>query len=668
MGLNPEQLAATKAPLGHNLIIASAGTGKTSTIVARIAALLEDGIPPEEILLLTFTNKAAAEMVGRLETRFGRLAIEAGTFHAVAYRWLKGLDSSLLLKEPKELRLLFKSVYERRDFSRTGIDVEPYRPLGLFDLYNLYQNVAPERPFGLWLQERSPNQAPLIPIYEDIVQEFEELKESYGYLGFNDLLLKAIEAKGRLPSFTEILVDEYQDTNNLQALFLESLSSKSLFCVGDYDQSIYAFNGANIEIIASFHQRYPDARIFNLSKNYRSTRYILELADRVISRNERIFPKRLEVMRKGKAHRPVLLEFPSLYDQYEGIAKRVAQSPTPKEEIAIIFRNNASADGIEAALRQRGIGCRRKGGMSLFDLTEMKALFDLIALILNPKDMLAFIHVMEFAKGVGAHIAKELFEGAIRAGGGDLIRGLVDPVEEGNPFQRRERNYQLALFDDLVQLGSKARFQGVVEESFLSSPLLLHPKLSLEGARFLQGLGILFQRLRRVRRPTSFLQILAESPIYTQIVDQIASKRAKLKDGSIDPALKEEHLLRIRRRQELLLQLSRHYDDIHRFYNAMVLGSSEMAQGEGVQLLTVHASKGLEFKEVYLVDLMEGRFPNLKLAKRSGSIEEERRLFYVAVTRAKDLLYLSFARYDPLRKETFRPSRFLQEGGFSVPL
>ncbi|MRJ03172.1 MAG: ATP-dependent helicase [Epsilonproteobacteria bacterium] len=663
MALNPEQQAAVDAPFGSNLVIASAGTGKTSTIVARIERLLTEGIDPREILLLTFTNKAAAEMVGRLERRFGKLAIEAGTFHAVSYRWLKEIDPTLTLKEPKELKLLFKTVYGRRDFKRAGFEGDPYQAGTLFDLYNLYQNSQPAISFGEWVGERSREQREFREVYDDIVQEFEELKGEYGYLSFNDLLLKAIDYRESIRPFREVLVDEYQDTNNLQARFLESLSTESLFCVGDYDQSIYAFNGANIAIIASFTQRYRNGRVLNLSKNYRSTRPILDLADRVISHNERIFPKRLEVMRREEGVPPKLLAFPDLYAQYEGIARMVASSPTPKDRIAIIFRNNSSADGIETALRERGIGCKRRGGISFFDLAEIKAFFDLLALTLNPKDMIAFIHIMEFAKGIGAHIGKELYEGAVLCGEGDLVKGLLDPLER-NPFVKRERNVQLALFDDFVQMGSKGNFHGVVGDSFLSSPLLLHPKLSQEGALFLEELASLFRRLRPIRRTEKYVQILLESGIYRHIVEKLASKRAKLKDGSIDPRLREEALKRIEGRKGLIRELASHYGGIHSFYNAMVLGSSEMAQGEGVHLLTVHGSKGLEFDEVYIIDLMEGRFPNTKLARREGgSIEEERRLFYVAVTRARDILYLSYARYDPVRKEEFRPSRFLREAG-----
>ncbi len=662
--LNPEQLAAATAPFGHNLVIASAGTGKTSTIVARISHLLELGVAPEDILLLTFTNKAAQEMVSRIEHRFGSLAkkIEAGTFHAVSYRWLKSLDPKLVLKQPRELKLLFKSIYEKRDLS--SFDTKAFAASSLFDYYSLYQNSETKQSFAQWMRDRYPEHEELCIIYEDIAMEFEELKRSYGFLSFNDLLLQAIERAGELKEFTEVLVDEYQDTNNLQARFLESLRYQSLFCVGDYDQSIYAFNGANIDIIASFRHHYENAKIFNLTKNYRSTRYILDLANRVIEHNERIYPKRLEVMRNEKAQPPRLLVFQDLYEQYENISERINKSATPHEDIAVIFRNNASADGIEAALREKGIPCKRKGGKSLFDLKETKALFDLLSILINPKDLLAFIHIFEYAKGIGANSAKELYEGIVECGDGDFIQGLLEPLDIKNPFGKKERSFQLALFENCMQPGSKSRFSHLdIEERTKAHPVLTYPRMSEDSVLFLDDLKCLIRSFRRSKNPFQIIRTLQNSLILRYIKNVLAKNRAKRKDGTIDKNLYEEALEKIERRYALIEYLSRHYNDIYRFYNAMVLGGSEMAQGEGVNLLTVHASKGLEFKEVYIVDLMEGRFPNLKLISKGGSIEEERRLFYVAVTRAKEYLYLSFAKYDRVKNQEFLPSRFLKEAG-----
>jgi len=330
--LNSEQLSAATAPLGHNLVIASAGTGKTSTIVGRIAHLLQNGVLPQEILLLTFTNKAAAEMVQRLGRYFDaqKIAkIEAGTFHAVSYRWLQKY-SKVVLKQPSELKTLFRSIYEKRNFTRFKTPIQPFSSSFLFDIYSLYQNSSLDG-FDYWFLDRYKEHELLIDIYIDIIDEYENTKDEFGFVTFNDLLIKmrelVLQDDVSIP-FVEILVDEYQDTNTLQESLLDAIAPKSLFCVGDFDQSIYAFNGANINNIGNFTIRYPNATVYTLKKNYRSTRHILSLANKVIGFNERIYKKELEVVRNGEAKSPKLLIFDELFGQYQAIAKKIGQSST----------------------------------------------------------------------------------------------------------------------------------------------------------------------------------------------------------------------------------------------------------------------------------------------------------------------------------------------------
>ena len=209
--LNEEQYAAATAPFGNNLIIASAGTGKTSTIVARIAYLLSQGIKPEELMLLTFTNKASAEMVERVGRFFDESVtkkIEAGTFHAISYRLLRKHGEKIVLKQPKELKLVLRSLYEKRNFSHLDADIAPYSASHLYDLHSLYQNQVSPLTFGRWISERIPEHEPFEEIYEDIYAEFEELKKRFGYVDFNDLLInfKSFLQKNRV-HFKEILVD-----------------------------------------------------------------------------------------------------------------------------------------------------------------------------------------------------------------------------------------------------------------------------------------------------------------------------------------------------------------------------------------------------------------------------------------------------------------------------
>jgi DNA helicase-2/ATP-dependent DNA helicase PcrA len=668
--LNEEQLSAATAPTGQNLIIASAGTGKTSTIVGRIGHLLNNGVKPEEILLLTFTNKAAAEMVERLAGYFSKEVahkIEAGTFHAVSYRWLKKFDRKIVLKQPAELKTLFRSVYDKRSFHLFNDETSPYAANYLYDLYSLYQNTEISRGFDVWIKEKNEDHAPYVEIYVDICEEFESLKREYGFVNFNDLLLLMCEkVKTFKMPYKEVLVDEYQDTNALQGAVVDAMNPPSLFCVGDYDQSIYAFNGADITIIGSYSEKFPNAKVYTLSKNYRSTVPILSLANKVIEYNERIYPKKLEFTREAKAVPPRLLIYNELFEQYSAISQMIRKSYTPSDEIAVIFRNNASADGIEATLREIGLPCKRKGGKSFFDAKEVKAILDIYVLFVNSNDMMAFIHIFEYAKGVGSATAKEVFVALCTLGRGSLFEGLFHPDKSiRNPFEKRQQNHQLGLFDDFIELGSVAKFMTLgFDENFLSNPILKHPKFTKESGQFLYDFYILSKALKRITQPSSMIEKIRASKFYNTIIDNLAAKRGQLKDGSTDEKLKAEALDRIKRKGALLFDLAKPYQEHERYINAMVLGSQDLTKGEGVNLLSVHASKGLEYKEVYVIDLMDGRFPNRKLMnKGGGGIDEERRLFYVSVTRAKDILYLSYAKNDKIKKIDFVPSQFLYEAG-----
>lgn len=665
--LNDQQREASCAPAGHNLIIASAGTGKTSTIVGRISYLLHNGITPNEILLLTFTNKAAQEMLARLSQKFDSKiikGIEAGTFHAVAYRHLKAKDS-IALKQPKELKVLFKSLYDKRVFLNLS-QTPPYGANYLYDLFSLYFNATINEDFTTWLERKNAEQLQYAEIYLDVWEEFKTLKAQYHYVDYNDLLLnyKISIAQSTSP-YKEVLVDEYQDTNPLQDSILQALNPPSIFCVGDYDQSIYAFNGADISIIGSFKERYKEGRIFSLTKNYRSTEPILNLANRVIEKNPRIYPKKLEVVKEQNFGNPALLVYEELFLQYAGIANKIKLSNRPYNEIAVIFRNNSSADGIEASLREIGIPTRRKGGVSFFDSKEVVYMLNLCTLLFNPKDMMAFIHTLSHAKGIGNALAKDIYEALLLLGHGDLKRGILYPDKSiKEPFKKGVQNTQLGLFDDFVEFSNIARFHTMpLEEGFKDNAILSHPKLTKEGVEFLNALYCFFSFFNAYDKPYYLISKISSLPIFQIVAHKLARERSITKEGNISEERRIESLEKINRKMSLLKDLASHYDEIGRFLNAMVLGSSEMSEGEGVNLLSIHASKGLEFSEVYIVDLMDGRFPNKKLMQQGGSLEEERRLFYVAVTRAKEVLYLSYAKKDALKNISYEGSIFLYEAG-----
>lgn len=669
--LNKEQYCAATATMGHNLIIASAGTGKTSTIVARIAHLLNSGIKADKILLLTFTNKAASEMIERLSRYFDDRVISqitAGTFHSVSNSLLKSLNKGVILKQPSELKTLLKSITDRRQFHRIS-DTKGYSGAYLYDIYSLFCNSCVNgEDFIGWFSLNYPDQAEFAEIYDDILQEFEETKTQFNYADFNDLLIKMRNElkKGARIYFDEILVDEYQDTNSLQGSLIDAFNTKSLFCVGDFDQSIYAFNGANIEIIGSFKQRYFDANIFSLNINYRSSAKILALANKVIANNPRLYPKSLEVSREGEFKSPVLLTYDELFSQYSSVAQLIANSKYNKNDIAIIFRNNSSADGLEVALKEQGISCKRKGGVSFFESREIKALIDLVAILVNPRDIMAFIHILEYARGVGNAHAKELFDILSSAGHGNIIKGLIDPDRNSVKLPAKKKNYQLGLFDDFSEFMPSNRFSELgFDDEFMNSPALNYSNLNQNGAIFLYELRNLLLSLDKQSNSNKIISSIMQSKIYNIIVDTLATKRATLKNGNIDNELKSSVIDRIMAKARVLLEISNRHSSIDNFYNFLTLGKSEMSEGQGVNLLTVHASKGLEFNLVFVVDLAEGRFPNSRLM---SDIEEERRLFYVAVTRAKDELILSYAKYDKIRKVEYQPSCFLAEAGMVKPL
>ncbi|WP_459085701.1 ATP-dependent helicase [Helicobacter pylori] len=667
--LNPEQLKAAKALKGYNLVIASAGTGKTSTIVGRILYLLDNGIKPEEILLLTFTNKASNEMIARV-AKYSKSSskIEAGTFHAVAYRYLKEHYPNLSLKQPKELKKLLESIVDTKN-ALTDDDKKPYTSQHLYALYSLYTNALKQEDFSAWLSNKNPEHTPYATFYENILDEFENTKKKHNYIDYNDLLLLFKQAMLERPSpYKEVLCDEFQDTNPLQESILDAINPPSLFCVGDYDQSIYAFNGADISIISNFTQKYKNARVFTLTKNYRSSKEILDLANQVIQRNERIYPKNLEVVKSGHFNKPALLNYNDNIAQCQDIAKRIVMRKNFKE-VAVIFRNNASADQLEAALRSHNVPSKRKGSASFFESKEVALALDICALIFNPKDIMAAIHVLSHISDIGSNTAKDIHEALMLLGNGDLKLALIQPDKEAKIYTKKKEITSMGLFEEIFALENSSRFNSVIDKAFHSHPVLMHPKISLNGAKMLSDFFILYTKAP-THSPSALIKHILESAFFQTFKTRLLKERSKNKDGSYNEFKKLQAQKRFNEKMDLLSSLAKNYQNLGRFLNGTLIGSSEATQGEGVNLLSVHASKGLEFKDVYIIDLMEGRFPNHKLMNTGGGIEEERRLFYVAITRAKENLWLSYAKNElreNAKPKEHKPSVFLYEAGLLKP-
>ncbi|WP_100984920.1 ATP-dependent helicase [Helicobacter pylori] len=666
--LNPEQLKAAKALKGYNLVIASAGTGKTSTIVGRILYLLDNGIKPEEILLLTFTNKASNEMIARVAKYFKSSSkIEAGTFHAVAYRYLKEHYPNLSLKQPKELRKLLESIVDTKN--AIDDDKKPYTSQHLYALYSLYTNALKQEDFSAWLSHKNPEHMPYAAFYENILDEFENTKKKHNYIDYNDLLLLFKQAMLETPSpYKEVLCDEFQDTNPLQESILDAINPPSLFCVGDYDQSIYAFNGADISIISNFTQKYKNAQVFTLTKNYRSSKEILDLANQVIQRNERIYPKNLEVVKSGHFNKPTLLNYNDNITQCQDIAKRIVMRKNFKE-VAVIFRNNASADQLEAALRSHNVPSKRKGSASFFESKEVALALDICALLFNPKDIMAAIHILSCISDIGSNTAKDIHEALMLLGNGDLKLALIQPDKEAKIYTKKKEITSMGLFEEIFALENSSRFNSVIDKAFYSHPVLMHPKISLNGAKMLSDFFILYTKAP-IHSPSALIKHILESVFFQTFKTRLLKERSKNKDGSYNEFKKLQAQKRFNEKMDLLSSLAKNYQNLGRFLNGTLIGSNEATQGEGVNLLSVHASKGLEFKDVYIIDLMEGRFPNHKLMNTGGGIEEERRLFYVAITRAKENLWLSYAKNElreNAKPKEHKPSVFLYEAGLLKP-
>ncbi|WRD63856.1 ATP-dependent helicase [Helicobacter pylori] len=667
--LNPEQLKAAKALKGYNLVIASAGTGKTSTIVGRILYLLDNGIKPEEILLLTFTNKASNEMIARV-AKYSKLSskIEAGTFHAVAYRYLKEHYPNLSLKQPKELKKLLESIVDTKN-ALTDDDKKPYTSQHLYALYSLYTNALKQEDFSAWLSHKKPEHTPYAAFYENILDEFENTKKKHNYIDYNDLLLLFKQAMLERPSpYKEVLCDEFQDTNPLQESILDAINPPSLFCVGDYDQSIYAFNGADISIISNFTQKYKNAQVFTLTKNYRSSKEILDLANQVIQHNERIYSKNLEVVKSGHFNKPALLNYNDNIAQCQDIAKRIVMRKNFKE-VAVIFRNNASADQLEAALRSHNVPSKRKGSASFFESKEVALALDICALIFNPKDIMAAIHVLSHISDIGSNTAKDIHEALMLLGNGDLKLALIQPDKEAKIYTKKKEITSMGLFEEIFALENSSRFNSVIDKAFHSHPVLMHPKISLNGAKMLSDFFILYTKAP-THSPSALIKHILESAFFQTFKTRLLKERSKNKDGSYNEFKKLQAQKRFNEKMDLLSSLAKNYQNLGRFLNGTLIGSSEATQGCGVNLLSVHASKGLEFKDVYIIDLMEGRFPNHKLMNTGGGIEEERRLFYVAITRAKENLWLSYAKNElreNAKPKEHKPSVFLYEAGLLKP-
>ena len=626
--LNDEQRDVVLAGGGPILVIAGAGSGKTRTLVYRVARLIESGHDPSRILLLTFTNKAAREMLRRVEALLSidMRRLMGGTFHSVGNRLLRrfgsrlGLAPNFTILDPEDAREMLEAATSDRQI-RT---LEHRFPKGdvLLDLYSYTVNTG--RSFSEVLAERAPHFSALETEIVSVFQRYRERKGAGNACDYDDLLLlwrrlleESPEAAAQLAaSYDHILVDEYQDTNHLQGQVIDAMAKvkRNVTVVGDDAQAIYSFRGASFQNILGFPERYPEAQTFRLTRNYRSTPEILSLANASIAHNARQFPKELRASR-GPGALPAVVALPDIPEQARFAAQRLLEWHDEGErlqDIAVLYRAHYQALELQIELTRRGVPYEIRSGTRFFEQRHVKDVLAFLRIVVNPKDELSWKRALKIFPRVGERSASAVWE---------AIGTRPDP---------------LAAFRSLD--ATEAAF-GRHAEAALSPCRSLLSRLDSPSIR---------------SSPSEAIRTVVES-VYKDFA------RAKFPNG--DARLDD---------LEQFAQFAQTYDSVPSFLEDVTLfnelSGEDVVAGDAeddrVVLSSIHQAKGLEWSRVIVMGLSEGRFPNFRSAATEDGLEEERRLFYVAVTRAKNevaLVYPMLARDRYGVDVILEPSRFLTE-------
>ncbi len=648
-GLNPAQRAAVENFDKPSLIIAGAGSGKTRVLTSRIAYMIERGVKPWNILALTFTNKAAQQMRERIETMVEGSAsryIRMGTFHSVFSRILRenaekiGYPESFTIYEPSDCKNLIKTIVKE-----LGVPEEKYKPNVIASRISYAKNclVTPGAYIASSAYAAEDRQAQ-IPRFGEIYNIYCQRCKRNGAMDFDDLLLQTNILLRDCPEvlrkyqeqFSYILVDEYQDTNYAQYVIIRRLSQlHSRVCVvGDDAQSIYSFRGAKIENILSFQKDYPTAEVFKLEQNYRSTRTIVDAANSVIVHNRRRMEKhcfsagdegeKIRIMKAYTDREEAEMVVSDLRD-------KVRSEGDEWSEAVILYRTNNQSATLEENLRRRGIPYRIYKGSSFYDHKEIKDVMAYLRLVINPRDDEAFKRIVNYpARGIGDTTVQRIAQLAAERGVSmwEAVDALVaEPVTD--PVQKTIARKVTELVNMIREM-SLARSGGSVYEF---------------GLNVATRSGIIaLYRAENTPENTSALdnieELLNSMQEYTERVD------AEIRNGERaeeETATIEEWL------QGVMLMTDMDNDDPE--------------DRNKVTLMTVHSAKGLEYKHVYIVGLEEGLFPSQRSFETADGLEEERRLFYVALTRAKCRATISYAemRFKWGNMEFTRPSSFLRE-------
>ncbi|HJW38139.1 MAG TPA: UvrD-helicase domain-containing protein [Candidatus Udaeobacter sp.] len=645
--LNEQQLAAVTAPPGPLLVIAGAGSGKTRTLTYRVAYLLENGIDPRNILLLTFTNKAAREMLGRVANL---LPVDAsglwgGTFHSVGNRILRrhgtalGYSSGFTIMDREDQKDLIDTVV-----ASAGIDPKEIRfPKGdvLAEIFSFVVNT--ENPLEELLAEKFPYFLPLLDKIQDVHERYEKKKKATNSMDFDDLLQKTLSmfqqheriAEFYRRQFQFILVDEYQDTNKIQADLVDLLARdhRNVMVVGDDAQSIYSWRGANFQNILEFPKRYPDAQVFKIEMNYRSVPEILEVANAAIAANVQQFRKHLSATRESKPLKPALVALHDGAEQAQFVAQRILElrdENVDLNDIAVLYRAHYHAVELQLELSRRGIPYQITSGIRFFEQAHIKDVTSFIRFVANPRDEVAFNRMVKLLPGIGNRTAENLWRA--------WTAGVVTTgVDRGSELESAPT--------------------GVNAPGYSFGERLQAMNVSTKSKKMWTQLAHTLDEIAPGGQPNP------PSEMITSIVEAIYDDYAKVNFTNYE--LRREDL-------DQLAVFARQFKDVHEFLAQLALISNVDAEAtptqgadkEAINLSTVHQAKGLEFHTVFVIWLTDGMFPSSRSLNTRDALEEERRLFYVAITRARDELYLTYPqmRLSGGYGDVFqRPSRFLQE-------
>ena len=590
--LNPQQKQAATTETKHSLVLAGAGCGKTKTIVARAAYLIDQGVPANQIQILTFTRRSASEIVARVELALGDQAkgLRASTFHTFCMYLLRrvpkafGLEQFSIIDRDDQL-MLFRLIRGKDDKKNPNALPKPQQ---LCDLYSFARNTRQK--LSLALEKQLPEFLEYKDQIAEIMKEYESRKRTRYFLDYDDILAVVASGLAQSEGLTDyvaglcqhMLVDEMQDTNPLQWAILEPLKDKtSLFCVGDDAQSIYGFRGADFENIHHFKDRVPDAEIFKLEKNYRSTQEILDLSNWLLDQSEIHYDKKLEAYR-GDGIKPKMHVFPNEFDEAKWIAidikERHLLEAAAWNDHMVLVRSAFAARHIEAAFIQANVPYRFIGGMKLLETAHVKDLLSLLRVIANPMDDIAWMRFLTLWNGVGDVGASKLAQ-------------------------------QLLLESDLDKLFEKLEKFGRIPDNTL----------------------LIMKQMSVLKTEVEACVKLGVEAILNQLEENYAKKDWHKRVGDFD----------------LVKQLASKHSQLSEFLEEYVLDPvsiseiERQSQDDVVTLITIHSAKGTEQKVCYVANVSAGQYPHAHAQGNFDEVEEERRVLYVALTRAQNELILT---------------------------